>query len=126
MINVCGDVLNIHLFCLICYHIIEFVIYCFVLQSAAADQIQQTENVKQNIRMFYIFILQDLVGRNPRKRTGDQRELMVTRCNFLLTVTQDFFFRLLGGIILIDCKMDSYMLLFIFRRLIHVSTLSDA
>jgi hypothetical protein len=121
MINVCGDVQNIHLFCLICYHIIEFVIYCFVLQSAAADQIQQTENVKQNIRMFYIFILQDLVGRNPRKRTGDQRELMVTRCNFLLTVTQDFFFRLLGGIILIDWRMSSFVSLIFILMLIYLN-----
>jgi hypothetical protein len=35
------------------------------------------------------------------------------------------FSRLLGGGILVELKMDSFLLLFIFRWLIHVSTLSN-
>src|SRR4051812_30067987 len=34
-------------------------------------------------------------------------------------------FRLLGGGILVDCKMNSFVILFIFRWLIFVSTLSN-
>jgi hypothetical protein len=55
----------------------------------------------------------------------DQREHMVIGCNRILTVAQDFFFRLLDGGILIKLKMNSVVLLFIFRWLIHVSTLAD-
>jgi hypothetical protein len=55
----------------------------------------------------------------------DQREHMVIGCNRILTIAQDYFFRLLGGSILIESKMDSILLLCAFRWLIHVSTLAD-
>jgi hypothetical protein len=54
----------------------------------------------------------------------DQREHMVIGCNWLL-VAWDFFSRLLDGNILIEIKMNSVLLLLIFRWLIHVSIIAD-
>lgn len=57
-------------------------------------------------------------------QTWSQREPMVTGGNQLVTVAKDFYFQAMGGDTLVELQMDSFVLLFIFRWLIHVSTLT--
>jgi hypothetical protein len=54
----------------------------------------------------------------------EEREHMVIDCNRILTVVQDFYFQ--GGGILVESKIDSILLLFILKCLIHVANLAEA